>query len=542
MALVLQKASRTFYTTACWAIAFFLFLASVYIGYSTSPITNASSCPGIADPLPAWLSDGVNRNKSAYINASNSTGVPWEMLAAIHYRETNFSRSNPANGQGIFQFVNGEGGPYPAGSVSDSEFQRQLNFMASKIQNDYVYRGSLQYTHRPLTQNETEIFRIKDTLFSYNGRSSQYANQASQYGFSPSTQPYEGSPYVMNRFDCKRFSMGIITKDYGGIDGNDTRFGAFTLFARLKGDSYWQSLVTENLPGCPAATNTNLSCVWQLTNLATGGVIQTGSIAERDSYVTQGYQFQGTAYYGILPYAPNPGNIPIYSLKQGTGTFLTADQNEYLTLKNAGWGDNGIAFYQDPAGSNTGYPVYRYYSSEKGNHRFASNKTEMDALSQDGYTKEGIAFTSVSSVKRETAPPSGAQLVYRFGSMPGNTHFWTTDVSERDNMIKSGYRYEGVAWRSVSSNTANPIYRLYSESMQKHLFTADAYEKNTLGSTNSWRYEGIAWYGGAQNSKPVYRLYSPSTTNHFFTTDPYERSELIRTKVFRDEGTAWYQP
>src|SRR5690606_35372397 len=103
--------------------------------------------------------------KSTYVRVMNETGVPWEMLAAIHYRETSFSRTNPSNGQGIFQFVNGAGGPYPPGPVSDQEFYRQLKFMANKVQDDYVWRGTAPREKRRLNANETNITIIKDTLF-----------------------------------------------------------------------------------------------------------------------------------------------------------------------------------------------------------------------------------------------------------------------------------------------------------------------------------------------------------------------------------------
>lgn len=196
-------------------------------------------CSDVFTPLSSFINTGVDANKSFYVKAMNETGVPWEMLAAIHYRETNFSHTNPSNGQGIFQFVNGDGGPYPAGAVNDENFYKQLKFMASKIQSDYVYRGSLNRERRPLVANEQNTTLIKDVLFSYNGRSSLYANQAASYGFNSSTQPYEGSPYVMNRFDCQRSRMGIITKDYGSIDGTDTRYGAYTIFSRLRGESFW---------------------------------------------------------------------------------------------------------------------------------------------------------------------------------------------------------------------------------------------------------------------------------------------------------------
>jgi hypothetical protein len=95
------------------------------------PVSAATDCSDVYTPLSNFVTSGVTANKQFYLQAQDATGVPWEMLAAIHYRETNFSHSNPSNGQGIFQFVNGEGGPYPTGPVSDGEFVRQLTFMVN---------------------------------------------------------------------------------------------------------------------------------------------------------------------------------------------------------------------------------------------------------------------------------------------------------------------------------------------------------------------------------------------------------------------------
>lgn len=224
-------------------VSLFLVVAVIHFP-SQADAAHASDCTDVYTPLSSYVTAGVNNNKEFYTRVMNETGVPWEMLAAIHYRETNFSHSNPSNGQGIFQFVNGEGGPYPAGAVSNNEFVRQLKFMATKIQTDYVSRGSTPRERRQLVANEQNVAIVKDTLFSYNGRASAYANQASHFGYNSTTQPYEGSPYVMNRFDCARARMGIITRDYGaGIDSADTRYGAFTVFARLRGDEYRNSLL-----------------------------------------------------------------------------------------------------------------------------------------------------------------------------------------------------------------------------------------------------------------------------------------------------------
>jgi hypothetical protein len=224
---------------------FFALLGGAFfalVGSRPAYAHHPTECSDVFTPLSSFVVDGVNSNKWAYERAMNETGVPWEMLAAIHYRETSFSHTNPSNRQGIFQFVGGAGGPYPPGLVNDEEFYRQLKFMANKLQDDYVWRGSIPRERRRLQPNESNIVLVKDTLFSYNGRSNSYANQAGHFGYNTSLQPYEGSPYVMNRFDCPRARMGIITQDFGSMDGIDTRYGAFTIFARLRGEGYWRSL------------------------------------------------------------------------------------------------------------------------------------------------------------------------------------------------------------------------------------------------------------------------------------------------------------
>lgn len=221
-------------------------LLSCAFSFITPPPTvsahHPSNCSDVFTPLSSFVIDGVNRDRSAYERVQNETGVPWEMLAAIHYRETSFSHTNPGNGQGIFQFVGGAGGPYPPGPVNDDEFYRQLKFMANKLQDDYVWRGSIPRERRRLQPGESNITLVKDTLFSYNGRAGVYADQAGHFGYNASLQPYEGSPYVVNRFDCPRARMGLITQDYGSMDGIDARYGAFTVFARLRGDNYWRSI------------------------------------------------------------------------------------------------------------------------------------------------------------------------------------------------------------------------------------------------------------------------------------------------------------
>lgn len=299
------------------------------------------------------------------------------------------------------------------------------------------------------------------------------------------------------------------------------------------------------IPGCAEATNTSLSCVWKVKNNNTGQEITTISYSQVDNYINNlnGYSFMGKSFLVRNPVAPQTGNIPVYSVTLSGSPFLTTDKAEYNSLVSAGNQDNGIAFYADPAGSNTGYPVYRLNSSTYG-HVWTSDSNAVQTYISQGYTYEGVAFTALSPYAQEAAAPTGQALVYRFGSMPGNTHFWTTDIYERDAMIGAGYHYEGAAWRASQSQTGTqPVYRLYSANIRQHLYTTDANEKDVLAATGVWTYEGIGWYESTTpTTGQVYRLYSPTTFEHFFTTDAYERSQLISHGVFNDEGVAWYQP
>lgn len=314
-------------------------------------------------------------------------------------------------------------------------------------------------------------------------------------------------------------------------------------FWRIYNDWFGSThLVT--LPGCNEATNTALTCVWRLRDMS-GRRLQLTSVAERNQLVNSGgYAFEGTSFFGHVNIAPKPGNIAVHRLVSPAGTnLLTTNSTERNSLVTNGWQNKGVDFYADPSGSNSGYPVYRLYSSSLGSHVWTTNTTDRANLIAAGYTSEGTAFTAISSVRQEKAPPSGKYLVYRFSGMPGNSHFWTTAVGERDSMIRAGYRYEGVAWHSSVSSTSVPVYRLYSPSMRKHLYTTSAHEKNTLSNTSSWKYEGVSQYmSPSPTSKPIYRLYSPITTQHLWTSDKYEHDALVRKGTFRSEGVAWYQP
>ncbi len=316
--------------------------------------------------------------------------------------------------------------------------------------------------------------------------------------------------------------------------GNQSFYNIFT--------QWFGSTKSVPMPGCTVATNTTRSCIWFLTS-PTGKPYYTSSVALRQDLVDNSvYDYQGIAFYGNV--VPLTGNIPVYLLDSPAGDgFITASKAEYDGLVAIGYTGRGVDFYADPGNTNTGYPVFRLYSPTMQIHKWVASIADRDYLIAQGYNYEGVAFTSISTVRQEVAPPAGQELVYRFGNMAGSTHFWTEDVYERDQMIQAGYTYEGAAWRASQTSTSAPVYRLYNPALGSHLFTADAWEKSVLISTSGWQDEGIAWYGNPSNAgAPVYRLYNPKSYEHFFTTDAWEKSVLVNNGTFRAEGNAWYQP
>ena len=337
---------------------------------------------------------------------------------------------------------------------------------------------------------------------------------------------YNYTPYQPN---ASALSNLYGTGDGCGAYGNRN-------FWRLFRDWFGVTHITA-IPGCQEATNTSLSCVWK-AQLSNGSEKLTTDYGSINHFVnSQGFGYGGVKFYARNPNAPKSGNIPVYGMTKPNGeTFLTTSLGEYSALSGA-FTPNWIAFYADPPNSNSGYPVYRLYNNSNGQHVWTTNPYGYPS----SYTQESTPFTALSPVQQEKAPPTGQNLVYRFRDMPNNTHFWTTDVNERDSMIRSGYAYDGVAWTSLKTQPGKPIYRLYSPGLKQHLFTTDWSEVHNISTNHGWIYEGISMYAST-SGKPVFRLYRPQTGEHLYTNDANERNFLISRGIFNDEGIGWYQP
>lgn len=133
----------------------------------------------------------ANANLMIYYQVQIETGIPWNMLAAIHYRENKFSRISQ-NSDGPYQV---EGSTYQVGvALTDTQFL----YATRQCANFLLAKGVGQL-------DLTKADNVKRAFYLYNMDDNRYINQAMNMGFSYYQATIgEGSPYVMNKADVLR--------------------------------------------------------------------------------------------------------------------------------------------------------------------------------------------------------------------------------------------------------------------------------------------------------------------------------------------------
>lgn len=176
----------------------------------------------------------ISSNQPIYQEAAQVAGIPWQLLAAMHMRESGLRRVGPSNGYGPYQITPSS---QKVGALTDDEFKtatkEAANFMKAKAGGKDLSNPN----------------NVKYVFFAYNGMSDAYKNQAKALGFTDEqANNGEGSPYVMNRSDLKRDptatptsknnTWGQIKVDHGSIAYPANRdYGAFVYYSVLAGVS-----------------------------------------------------------------------------------------------------------------------------------------------------------------------------------------------------------------------------------------------------------------------------------------------------------------
>ena len=142
--------------------------------------------------------------------------------------------------------------------------------------------------------------------------------------------------------------------------------------------------------------------------------------------------------------------------------------------------------------------------------------------------------------------PADGTLVnrYRLYSDVTKEHHYTTDLNEYNTLGSRGWVQEGVAHQVYATNAEVlglvpvPLYRLYHEAIQQHLWTTDANEYSVL-ATLGWTQEGTDGHILASAvpgvTTPLYRLAYAFLPLHLWTTDLNEY-QVLATLGWIQEG------
>jgi hypothetical protein len=289
--------------------------------------------------LPDDVLNAITKLQSVYQQAAQATGVPWQVLAGIHYRESN----NDPNRD--LQAGNPIGGPYTQNSTDYAKYgyPKSMEQSAEIAAKHLIATIGSGVVNKPVNVPSPDPEAIKDALYSYNGRADAYAQQAAELGFDPKTQPYEGSPYVMNNFDEKHKNMKIITHDFGGLDGVDTRFGAFTIYSRLGG-----AAADNDCSSGPGAVSGNL--MQTILNYAWPEYHQPNYVKEKEAYKLAILQARSRGEYTGGDYDADHVGIDcgafVTRVMRDSGTDPSYNENNGNTVLQQEYLDDHPAKYQ----------------------------------------------------------------------------------------------------------------------------------------------------------------------------------------------------
>ncbi|OAD43296.1 hypothetical protein LPB72_05515 [Hydrogenophaga crassostreae] len=144
--------------------------------------------------------------------------------------------------------------------------------------------------------------------------------------------------------------------------------------------------------------------------------------------------------------------------------------------------------------------------------------------------------------------------VYRFFNTRTRTHFYTSNVSERDS-VKANLafmNYEGLAFFAASepSPGLKPVFRLLNTRFGTHFYTISERERETIQEQlPDTQLEGVAYYASpvaGTGFKPLYRFFSPRAGSyfgyHFYSASDTERQHLRDTasSTYIYEGVGYY--
>jgi len=149
----------------------------------------------------------------------------------------------------------------------------------------------------------------------------------------------------------------------------------------------------------------------------------------------------------------------------------------------------------------------------------------------------------------ETKSAASRTAVYRFYNSQTSAHFFTTSVTERDNVRATlpHMAYEGPAFYASGTTVPglSPVHRFNNNQTGVHFYTISETERAHIAATMpQFVYEGIAYYAsplGGTGYTPLYRFFVSARGFHFYTSSQSERDNIIATlPQYSYEGVGYY--
>lgn len=216
-------------------------------------------------------------------------------------------------------------------------------------------------------------------------------------------------------------------------------------------------------------------------------------------------------------------------------------------------GSSVIRYGTDP--NNLNQTAQSAYSPARGPGEHATHRVKIANLqpnttyyfvvdSGQGQNMGGEAKSALGQFMTSGSGSSDKVPLYRAFSQSANRHLFTPSYQElRSAESNYGYQDEGVAGYVQRKQTdgTEPLYRIFVSAGNDHFYTANAAERTKVLSGGGTRDEGIVGYiatSQVPGTTPLFRLQAQG--QHFYTADANERQRLLRQGVWNDEGIVGY--
>lgn len=158
----------------------------------------------------------IEQNRGRYDTAAQETGVPWQVIAALHYREALLDNSKSIfNGAELGSGIN----------VDGQEVVADPNEDAINASNHFINMADAVYDVDVTAGDSLTINDWGEAFLAYNRG----------YLYKQNGNTYDQSPYVMNGFDSEHLDMSWVGAPadpaVSGVDGNTV--GALAIIAHL---------------------------------------------------------------------------------------------------------------------------------------------------------------------------------------------------------------------------------------------------------------------------------------------------------------------